>query len=120
MIRIERVNSEIQKQIALIIEQEIKNPIVKEAMVTVTDVKTTPDLKYAKVFLSIYASNEETKKAVFEAIEKSGLFIRNKLKNTMKIRLIPELTFSIDNSIDYGIKIDKILQSLNIPKEDNE
>lgn len=111
--RIERVNSELQKQIAKIIDQEIKNPVVKTAMTTVTSVKTTPDLKYAKVYLSIYEKDDEIKQQIFDAISGASSFIRNKLKNTVKIRLMPELTFAIDNSIDYGLKIDKILKSLN-------
>ncbi|MDD4839989.1 MAG: 30S ribosome-binding factor RbfA [Clostridia bacterium] len=112
MIKIQRINSELQKQIALIIDNEIRNPLIHEGMVTVTSVAATPDLKYAKVFLSIYCSDAEQKQEVFKAIVGAGIFIRNKLKGAMNIRLIPDLTFIIDNSIDYGMKIDKILRTL--------
>ncbi|HKL94484.1 MAG TPA: 30S ribosome-binding factor RbfA [Clostridia bacterium] len=112
MIRIERVNSEMQKQIAFILDNGLKNPLIKSGMLTVTRVKTTPDLKYAKVFLSIFCLDEDQKKEIFKAVEGAAGFIRNQLKGTMKIRALPDLQFTLDDSIDYSIRIDKILKSL--------
>jgi ribosome-binding factor A len=120
-IRIERVNGELQRQIATVIANDIKDPRLQGALVSVTKVQTTPDLKYAKVHLSIYADTDEKKKEAFDTVVRSRSFIRNKMKDAVQIRLLPELNFVIDNSVDYGMHIDKILSTMVIPPaEDDE
>ena len=114
-IRIERVNGELQRQIAKVIANDIKDPRLQGALVSVTKVHTTPDLKYAKVHLSIYADSDEKKKEAFDTVVRSRAFIRNKMKDAVQIRLLPELNFVIDNSVDYGMHIDKILSTMVIP-----
>lgn len=120
-IRIERVNGELQRQIAKVIANDIKDPRLQGALVSVTKVHTTPDLKYAKVHLSIYADSDEKKKEAFDTVVRSRAFIRNKMKDAVQIRLLPELNFVIDNSVDYGMHIDKILSTMIIPPaEEND
>ncbi|MBR2956002.1 MAG: 30S ribosome-binding factor RbfA [Clostridia bacterium] len=120
-IRIERVNGELQRQIAKVIANDIKDPRLQGALVSVTKVHTTPDLKYAKVHLSIYADSDEKKKEAFDTVVRSRAFIRNKMKDAVQIRLLPELNFVIDNSVDYGMHIDKILSTMVIPPaEEND
>ena len=120
-IRIERVNGELQRQIAKVIANDIKDPRLQGALVSVTKVHTTPDLKYAKVHLSIYADSDEKKKEAFDTVVRSRAFIRNKMKDAVQIRLLPELNFFIDNSVDYGMHIDKILSTMVIPPaEEND
>ncbi len=114
-VRIERVNGELQRQIAKVIANDIKDPRLQGAIVSVTKVHTTPDLKYAKVHLSIYADSDEKKKEAFNTVVRSRTFIRNKMKDAVQIRLLPELNFVIDNSVDYGMHIDKILSNMVIP-----
>lgn len=114
-IRIERVNGELQRQIAKVIANDIRDPRLQGAIVSVTNVHTTPDLKYAKVHLSIYADSDEKKKEAFDTVVRSRVFIRNMVKDAVKIRLMPELHFVIDNSCDYGMHIDKILSTMVIP-----
>ena len=110
-IKMERVNAELAKQITKVIAEDIKDPRLKDAIVGVTKVYTTPDLKYAKVYLSIYA---KTKEDVTEAYHT----ICNMLKDAVQIRLLPELNFLIDDSVDYSIKIDGLLAQ--IKKEEDE
>ncbi len=119
-VKLERVNSELQRQISKIISTDIKDPRVQNGIISVTKVKTTPDLKYAKVYLSIYADNENKKKEAFDTVVRSRVFIRNVLKDAVQMRLIPELNFVIDDSCEYGIKIDKILSGITIPPADEE
>lgn len=121
-VRIERVNGELQRQIAKVIANDIKDPRLQGAIVSVTNVHTTPDLKYAKVHLSVYAETDEKKTEAFDTVVRSAAYIRNKVKTSVQIRLMPELHFVIDNSCDYGMHIDKILSTMVIPpaEEDTE
>lgn len=119
-VKLERVNSELQRQISKVIATDIKDPRVQNGIISVTKVKTTPDLKYAKVYISVYADSDEKKKEAFDTIVRSRVFIRNMLKDAVQMRLIPELNFVIDDSLDYGMKIDKILSEMVIPPEETE
>ena len=114
-IRIERVNSELQKQIAAVIAHDLKDPRLGSGIVSVTKVSTTPDLKFAKVYLSVYARTEEERLAALETARRSKNFIRNRLKELVQIRLLPDLDFKLDTSVDYGMKIDGILRTIDIP-----
>ena len=112
--RIERVNSELLKQISYVIDYELKDPRISVGMISITRVKTTPDLKYAKVYLSFYTDDKDKQKESLEIISKANGFIRNQLKNRVQLRLLPELHFVVDDSTQYGMKIDKILKDLNV------
>lgn len=117
-IKMERVNSELARQITKIIDEDVKDPRLHNAIVGVTKLYTTPDLKYAKVYLSIYAANDEERQEAYYTICRSKTFIRNMLKDSVQIRLLPELNFIIDDSVDYSIKIDEILNK--IKKQDEQ
>lgn len=120
-IKFERINSELKKQIAKVIACDLKDPRLNNGIVSVTNVSVTPDLKYAKVYLSVYADNVEARKEAFDTVCRSKTFIRNMLKNAVQIRLLPELNFVMDTSVDYGIKIDKLLSQIDIPPaEENQ
>lgn len=114
-IKMERVNSELKRQITKVISEDIKDPRLGDALIGVTKVYTTPDLKYAKVYLSIYASDAEKVQEAYFTVCRSAAFIRNKLKDEVNIRLLPELKFLIDDSVDYSIKIEGLLKQINIP-----
>lgn len=117
-IKMERVNSELARQITKIIAEDVKDPRLHNAIIGVTKLYTTPDLKYAKVYLSIYASSEEERQEAYYTVCRSKTFIRNMLKVSVQIRLLPELNFIIDDSVDYSIKIDEILNK--IKKQDEQ
>ncbi len=118
-IKTERVNAELAKQITKIIAENVKDPRLGNAIVGVTKVYTTPDLKYAKVYLSIYAEDKEKLQEAYHTICRSRNFIRNMLKDTVQIRLLPELNFLIDDSVDYSIKIDGLLNQIKREQEQN-
>ena len=117
-IKTERVNAELAKQITKIIAENVKDPRLGNAIIGVTKVYTTPDLKYAKVYLSIYAEDKEKVQEAYHTVCRSRNFIRNMLKDTVQIRLLPELNFLIDDSVDYSIKIDEVLNK--IKKQDEQ
>ena len=112
-IKLERIDSELKKQIPRIISEDIKDPRLGDALVSVTKAYVTPDLKYAKVYLSIYAPSEEQVSAAFDTVSRSGGFIRARLKEAMNVRLVPELRFILDDSVDYSIKIEGLLAKIH-------
>ena len=107
--RLSRVNEELKKELSNIISYELKNPNVT-GMIRVTKVKITPDFKYAKVYVSILNSKNTNK--TMEGLKESAGFMRSKLAKTINLRITPELVFELDDSLDYGEKIDKILKEL--------
>ena len=107
--RIGRIDEEYRKELSQIIGYELKNPNIT-GMISVTKVKVTPDLKYAKVFVSILNSRniEET----MDGLKKSSGYIRTELAKRINLRNTPELVFEIDDSMEYGAKIDSILKEI--------
>lgn len=114
-----RVNSEIQKLVYDIIKNDINNPDITE-MFSITDVDVAPDLKSAKVYLSVYSTNEEKTKRTFDAIVSSSNEIRKHLASKMRIRYVPELRFHKDTSFEYGNKIDKILSQITYGENNDD
>lgn len=109
--RINRINEEMKKELANIIKNEIKDPRMK-AMVSVTGVDVTQDLKYAKVYLSIFSQDKAEEKETLQALNTAKGFIRKRLSATVNLRNTPELTFIEDTSIDYGMHIDSLLADI--------
>ena len=114
--RIGRIDEEYRKELSQIIGYELKNPNVT-GMISVTKVKVTPDLKYAKVYISIL--NSKNTKETMEGLKKSSGFIRSELAKRINLRNTPELVFEIDDSMEYGAKIDSILREI-LPNESTE
>ena len=108
--RLNRINEELKKEISQIISFELKNPDAT-GLISVTKVKITPDLKYAKVYVSLLNSKNEEK--TIEALKSSAGFIRSLIAKRINLRITPELVFEKDDSMEYGMKIDSILKDLN-------
>ncbi len=119
--REKRLNSEFQREIYSILKYKVKNPDLTE-MFSISEVEVTNDLKYAKVFVSVFSADEEKKKATFKAICDSAKFVRAELGKTMRIRTVPELRFITDASEEYGNKIESILSGItyNTENEDDD
>lgn len=107
--RLNRINEELRKEISNIISFELKNPDAT-GLISVTKVKITPDLKYAKVYISMLNSKNNEK--TLEALKKSAGYIRTNIAKRINLRITPELVFEEDNSMEYGMKIDSILKDL--------
>ncbi len=108
-IKIDRIGSQLVKEISYILATEIKDQDIK--FVTVTDVKVTNDLSYAKVYVTIL--DEEKRKETMDALKNASGFIRKTLADRIEIRHIPELEFIYDESIAYGNKIEHIIEKIH-------
>lgn len=115
-----RINGEVHKELSKVISQEIKDPRI-DPMTSVIDVEVTPDLKHAKVYISVYG-DEEKKMATLEGLRSATPFIRKHLASTINLRNTPELTFLMDESIEYGVNMSKLIDEVNkdIVREDTE
>lgn len=113
--RLGRINEELMKAISHIITYELKNPDVT-GMISVTRCKVTPDLKYAKVYVSLLNSKNVEK--TMQGLKDSAGFIRSQVAKTINLRITPELVFEYDDSIEHGEKIDNILKEIS--KQDQE
>ncbi|MCI9287186.1 MAG: 30S ribosome-binding factor RbfA [Clostridia bacterium] len=107
--RFERINEELKKEISNIINYELNNPNVT-GLISVTKAKITPDLKYAKVYVSIL--NSKNIKETLAGLKKSSGYIRTEIAKRINLRITPELIFELDDSIEYGAKIDSILKDI--------
>jgi len=107
--RLNRINEELKREISNIINYEVTNSNVT-GMVSVTSVKISPDLRYAKVFLSIL--NSRNTKQTLAALKSSSGFIRSRIAAKINLRVTPELVFELDESMQYGEKIDTILKDI--------
>jgi len=110
--RNDRLNGEFQKEIYEIISRKLKNPLVTE-MFSIVRVDSSRDLSYAKVFVSIYSKDEQKRMATFKAIEGDAKKIRYELAQVIRARTVPELKFILDDSMEYGDKMDKLFKSIN-------
>ena len=115
--RFGRIDEEFKKEISQIINYELKNPNVT-GMISVTKVKVTTDLSYARVYVSIL--NSKNLKETLAGLKKSSGFIRSELAKRINLRNTPEIIFELDDSLEYGAKIDGILKEImkDIKKED--
>ena len=112
-VKIDRLNNMFVEEISKIIHQEIKDKNVN--FVTVTDARITNDLSFAKIYITTLDNNREK---VLNSLNKASGFIRTLLCDRVKIRKMPEIHFVYDESIEYGKKIEDIIERINSEKED--
>lgn len=112
--RTERLAGEFQKEIYAAITGRLRFEFPElSPIISVTAVDVAPDLKSAKVFISIFDTDETRKNNSYEIISQNSGLIRHELSKVMQIRTVPELRFKKDGSMEYGEKIDKILSNLD-------
>ena len=104
-----RINEEVKREVSNIIQNEIKDPRLT-ALVSVTDVKVTRDLRYAKVFVSIFGKNDEEKNNTFVALKNASGYIRKEIGQRINLRYNPQIIFELDDSINYGMHIEELIQ----------
>lgn len=107
-IKIERINSQIIKELSQIISSEVKSDIIKN--ITITAVDVTPDLGLAKIYYTFMSDHE--KDIIQKELTNASKFLRTQLANKIDIRHTPELKFIFDESINYGANIEKILSEI--------
>jgi len=114
--RLGRIDEELKKEISNIISYGLKNPNIT-GMISVTKANITPDLRYAQVYVSIL--NSKNTKETLAALKKSSGFIRTELAKIINLRNTPEIIFELDDSLEYGARIDNILKEI-MPKKEEE
>ena len=107
MDRIHRISEEMKKEVSNIIQNELKDPRLPQ-MVSVMSANVTKDLKYAKVYISVFGSEEEKKNAL-SALKSAAGFIRREVGHRMQLRYTPQMQFELDNSIEHGAYITKLI-----------
>ena len=108
-IKTQRIASNIVKEISYILAYEVKDNDIK--FVTVTDCKLTTDLSYAKIYVTVLDNNK--KETTLKALKDASGFIRKELAERIDIRHIPELEFVYDESIEYGKKIEDLIEKIH-------
>lgn len=106
--RSDRVAQELQKEVAIILQREVKDPRI--GMVTVSDVEVTKDLSYAKVFVTFLFDHDDAAiEQGMKALEKASPYIRTLLGKAMRLRIVPELRFMYDRSLVEGMRMSNLV-----------
>ena len=113
-----RANDIIRKEISELLMHEIRDPRLK-CLLSITEVVTSPDLKYAKVYVSVMGSEAE-KKHVEEGLAAASGFIRHRLAERLTLRYIPELSFRRDESIERGSRLLELINEVASDNSSNE
>lgn len=100
-----RINSEVMKEMSVIIREELKDPRI-HPMTTVTDVEVTTDLKYATIYVSVMGDSEAKEKTM-QGLKKSASYARHLLATRLNLRNTPELDYKLDESMEYGATMSK-------------
>ena len=113
--RIGRINEEIQKELASLI-RNLKDPRVQETMISITHVQTTPDLRYAKIYVSFL--QEDKAADALKGLQSASGYLRRELGSSLNLRYTPQLQWALDDSITYGAKMLKLINSLEVKPDD--
>lgn len=115
-----RINGEVQKELSRLITTEIKDPRINP-MTSVVAVEVAPDLKNAKVYISVLG-DEESRQATYQGLKSAASFMRSQLARTINLRNTPELHFIMDQSIEYGVNMSRLIDEVtkDLRDEDEE
>ena len=114
--RINRINEEIQKELAALL-RTVKDPRVQDTMISITRVETTPDLRYTKVYVSFL--QEERVKDAMAGLKSAAGYLRRQLGHNLQLRYSPEIVWSEDDSITYGARMLKLINSLEVKHDED-
>jgi ribosome-binding factor A len=113
--RIERVNNLIRREISDLLQRQVKDPRLG-SFVTITEVCTSPDLRYARIFVS-RIGNEAEKQDTISALTGASHFLRSELTKRLRLRRIPELSFQWDDSIERGAHLLQLIDEIKLDRE---
>ena len=113
-----RINMEVQRELSQIIRSEIKDPRI-HPLTSVVAVEVTPDLKYCKAYISVLGSDEAAK-AVVEGLRSAVGYIRKELARRVNLRNTPEIKFILDQSIEYGVNMSRLIDDVTKDLKDDE
>lgn len=107
--RADSVEGLVRREVSDILRTRVKDPRI--GFVTVTGVRMSEDLRYAKVYVSVLGDEHQRGESL-KGLERATKFIRGELGRRIRMRYVPEIGFRYDNSIEYGTRIDEILRDL--------
>lgn len=113
-----RINGEVLKELSNIIRGEIKDPRI-HPMTSVVTVEVSPDLKTCKAYISVLG-NEQAQKDTIKGLKNAEGFIRSKLAKNINLRNTPEITFVLDQSIEYGVNMSRLIDEVNANGKETE
>ena len=113
-----RINMEVQRELSQIIRSEIKDSRI-HPLTSVVAVEVTPDLKYCKAYISVLG-DEEAGKATIEGLRSAASFVRRELAHRVNLRNTPEIKFILDQSIEYGVNMSKLIDEVTKDLHDDE
>ncbi len=114
--RINRINEEIQKELSALL-RTVKDPRIQDTMISITRVETTPDLRYTKVYVSFL--QEERVKDAMAGLKSAAGYLRRQLGHNLQLRYSPEIVWSEDDSITYGARMLKLINSLEVKHDED-
>ena len=114
--RINRINEEIQKELSALL-RTVKDPRVQDTMISITRVETTPDLRYTMVYVSFL--QEERVKDAMAGLKSAAGYLRRQLGHNLQLRYSPEIVWSEDDSITYGARMLKLINSLEVKHDED-
>ncbi|MFZ7132103.1 MAG: 30S ribosome-binding factor RbfA [Eubacteriales bacterium] len=114
--RIQRINETIRQEVSCLIRFNLKDPRVNNDLLSVLKVDTTGDLRYAKVYVSVFDKPEKKQEAI-DILNKAAGFFRKNIGKKLQTHYTPEIIFTLDDSIEYGVHIDHILKKINTPNQ---
>jgi len=109
--RVERVQSLIRHELGLIVQLELKDPRIA-GLVSITNVEVTPDLRRARVYFSVYGSEDDERSAV-QALTSAQAYLRRELGNRLTLRYAPELELHVDHSMAEADQVNRLLKTLS-------
>jgi len=113
--KLQRINEDISRTLSALL-REVKDPRVQQGMLSIVAVETTPDLKFAKVHVSVLGLEDE--RGFLKGIQSAGGYLRRELGRALDIRNTPELVFKLDKSMEHGARMSKILLDLGVGETD--
>ena len=114
--RINRINEEIQKELSCLL-RTLKDSRVQDTMISITRVETTPDLRYTKVYVSFL--QEERANDAMKGLKSAAGYLRRQLAQNLQLRYAPEIVWALDDSITYGAKMLKLINSLGVSNDED-
>jgi len=108
--RIDRISEEVKRELSTVVH-ELKDPRLSVCMVSVVNVQVTKDLRYAKAYISVLG-DEKMQNDAMAALKSAAGFIRKEIGHRINLRITPEFSFVLDDSIEYGAHINEVLKNL--------
>jgi ribosome-binding factor A len=113
-----RINQEVQKELSMLISRELKDPRINP-MTSIVNVEVAPDLKTCKVYISVLG-DEQSQKDTLRGLKSAAPFLRSQLAQGINLRNTPELTFVVDQSIEYGVNMSRLIDEVNKKSSSHE